>query len=76
VEYDEPSALLADERTEAIYRIVEEALRNVENHSRAEEVSIRSRISFVDDRPFLEVAVIDDGIGFDPTVDREGNRPR
>lgn len=72
VEYDETSALLADERTEAIYRIVEEALRNVENHSRAQEVSIRSRVSLVEGRPFLEVAVIDDGVGFDPTIDREG----
>ncbi len=72
VEYDETSALLADERTEAVYRIVEEALRNVENHSRAQEVSIRSRVNIVGGRPFLEVAVIDDGVGFDPSIDREG----
>lgn len=72
VEYDEQSALLADERTEAVYRIVEEALRNVENHSQAEEVSIRSRVSSDDGRSVLEVAVIDDGIGFDPAIDREG----
>lgn len=72
VEYDEPSALLADERTEAVYRIVEEALRNVENHSQAQEVSIRARVSHADEGALLEVAVIDDGVGFDPGIDREG----
>ena len=44
IEIDEPAALLADEKTEAVYRIIEEALRNAEHHAEALEVSIRARV--------------------------------
>lgn len=72
VEVDEPSALLADEKTEAVYRIIEEALRNAEHHAEAQEVSIRARIGHNDETAILEVAVADDGVGFDPAVGKEG----
>ncbi|KAF0232132.1 MAG: hypothetical protein FD175_327 [Beijerinckiaceae bacterium] len=72
VEIDEPAALLADGKTEAIYRIIEEALRNAEHHAQAREVSIRARISRNSGARMLEIAVVDDGIGFDPAVGKEG----
>ena len=72
VEVDEPSALLADEKTEAVYRIIEEALRNAEHHAEAQEVSIRARIGHNDETAILEVAVADDGVGFDPAIGKEG----
>lgn len=72
VEVAEPAALLADERTEAIYRIVEEALRNVELHANARQVTIRARTGRSWEGARLEVAVVDDGVGFDPMVGKEG----
>jgi len=72
VEIDEPAALLADEKTEAVYRIIEEALRNAEHHAEALEVSIRARVLREEGTPVLEVAVVDDGIGFDPAIGKEG----
>jgi PAS domain S-box-containing protein len=44
-----------------LYRIVQEALTNVARHSRANTVSIK----FVRSATALEVAVVDDGCGFD-----------
>lgn len=72
VEVIEPADLLADERTEAVYRIVEEALRNVELHADARQVSIRARIGRGAAGDRLEVTVSDDGVGFDPEVGRQG----
>ena len=45
----------------ALYRIVQEALKNVEKHARAHHVTVRLRL-----RTFVELAIDDDGIGFDP----------
>jgi two-component system, NarL family, sensor kinase len=44
-----------------LYRILQEALRNVEKHSRARHVTVRLR-----KRTFVQLAINDDGIGFDP----------
>jgi signal transduction histidine kinase len=46
----------------AIYRILQEALRNVEIHSRARHVAVFLRQR----KAFLQLVVRDDGIGFDP----------
>lgn len=69
---------LADERAETVYRIVEEALRNVERHAEAQTVTVE-----VDDIPsggdsppdeaHARVAVRDDGRGFDPAAARPGH---
>jgi signal transduction histidine kinase len=59
------AAQFADERAETLFRIVEEALNNVERHARATEVVVT--LKYADDAPgtlLLEVA--DDGVGFDP----------
>jgi signal transduction histidine kinase len=45
----------------ALYRILQEALRNVEKHARARHVTVRLR-----QRTFVQLAIKDDGIGFDP----------
>jgi signal transduction histidine kinase len=55
----------------AIYRILQEALKNVERHARARHVAVRLRQRGA----FVELIVKDDGIGFDPehhTVRRKG----
>jgi PAS domain S-box-containing protein len=44
-----------------LYRILQEALRNVEQHARARHVTVRLRL-----RTFVQLAINDDGIGFDP----------
>ncbi len=46
----------------ALYRIFEEALRNVETHAYARHVSIR----LTQRGAFAQLAIADDGIGFDP----------
>src|SRR5439155_8185185 len=45
-----------------LYRILQEALKNVEQHARARHVTVRLR----QQGAFIQLAVNDDGIGFDP----------
>jgi two-component system NarL family sensor kinase len=45
-----------------LYRILQEALKNVEKHARARHVSVRLR----QQSDFVQLAIKDDGIGFDP----------
>ena len=46
----------------ALYRILQEALKNVEKHARARHVTVRLR----QQGAFVQLAINDDGIGFDP----------
>ena len=46
-----------------LYRILQEALRNVEQHARAQHVTVR----LTKTRGFVQLVIHDDGIGFDPT---------
>jgi signal transduction histidine kinase len=48
----------------ALYRIVQEALTNIQRHARAKSVRIRFRIS----GEKVMCSVVDDGIGFDPEL--------
>ena len=52
----------------AVYRLVQEALNNVSKHSMAghAELDVRAR------RGAIEVELSDDGVGFDPSLVREG----
>jgi signal transduction histidine kinase len=67
---DPAAATWADERAETVFRIVEEALRNVERHAQARQVSVglqwlsASRV---------KIEVSDDGIGFDPELPQPGH---
>jgi signal transduction histidine kinase len=45
-----------------LYRILQEALNNVEKHARARHVTVRLR----QQGDFIDLAISDDGIGFDP----------
>ena len=64
---------LADERTETAFRIVEEALRNVERHARARAVTLNLDSIVLplgkevagEHTQRLRVEVADDGVGFD-----------
>lgn len=65
---DAVAAACADERAEAVYRIVEEALRNVERHAGAQtvEVDLGASPGHAAAGAEIAVAVCDDGVGFDP----------
>ena len=65
---DEDTTRLAPEIESTAYRIVQEGLANVAKHADASAVDIR--IAEVDGR--LEVAVRDDGRGFEPSAPRSG----
>lgn len=60
---DVDAAGFGDERAEALVRMTQEALRNIERHARATRVIVRLR-SIAKDT--LELRIEDDGIGFDP----------
>lgn len=67
----------SDERFEAVFRIVEEALRNVERHAQAREVrltlQLRQEGQGEEARALACVEVCDDGCGFDPLQPRPGH---
>jgi signal transduction histidine kinase len=52
----------------AVYRLVQEALNNVSKHSMAQRARLLVRAS----RGSIEIAVADDGVGFEPSLAREG----
>lgn len=64
------AASLADARAEALFRIAEEALRNVERHAMASLVRVRLR-DVADGQ--LELSIEDDGVGFDPGASHPGH---
>lgn len=71
VEYasDAQAGTFADERAETLFRIAEEAMRNVERHAGAARVMVSLCVS--PDGHGLTLTIADDGVGFDP----EGAHP-
>ncbi len=73
------AAAMADERAETLFRIVEEALNNVERHAQAQRVSVTlgqsdrvdADATMAPGRARLEIA--DDGLGFDPDAPMPGH---
>jgi signal transduction histidine kinase len=63
---DGAAAQAADARAEALYRIAEELLRNVERHARAHHVTVSVRGGSTNGA--LQIEVRDDGVGFDPAA--------
>jgi len=55
---------LTDEEAQALFRIAEEALTNVEYHAAAQQVTVH--LAFGTDR--IDLLIRDDGVGFDPTA--------
>ena len=68
---DEAVASMADETAETVYRIVEEALHNVERHARADSVVVTLAKQPPGERTVVTVA--DDGVGFDPERAQPGH---
>lgn len=64
------AASLADERAEILFRIAEEALRNVERHAMASLVKVSLR-DVADGH--LELSITDNGVGFDPEASYAGH---
>jgi PAS domain S-box-containing protein len=68
----QPAARLPVDTELTLYRILQEALRNVEQHACACHVTVCLR----QQRAFVQLVINDDGIGFDPNhhaARREGN---
>ena len=55
---------LTDEEVQALFRIAEESLTNVERHAAAQQVTVR--LAFGSDR--IDLVIRDDGVGFDPAA--------
>ena len=55
---------LTDEEAQALFRIADEALTNVERHAAAQQVTVR--LAFGNDR--IDLVIRDDGVGFDPAA--------
>lgn len=80
---DTQAAGMADERAETVFRIVEEALNNVERHANAQTVRVALRWTesqsaesprwSPDDSARVRVEVADDGVGFDPATPCPGH---
>ena len=72
---DAQAGAIADERAETLFRIAEEAMRNVERHAGATRVTISLRAS--PNGNGLTLTIADDGVGFDAEARASGTlRPR
>jgi signal transduction histidine kinase len=67
---DPVAARFGDERAETLFRMAEEALRNIERHAMATRAAATLRTV---DGAQLELRIEDDGIGFDPDAPRNGH---
>lgn len=67
---DPDAARFGDERAETLFRMAEEALRNIERHAMATRAAVTLRTV---DETQLELCIEDDGIGFDPDLPRRGH---
>jgi signal transduction histidine kinase len=64
------AARFGDERAETLFRITEEALRNIERHAMATCVAVTLRTIGGTD---VELRIEDNGVGFDPSLERPGH---
>jgi signal transduction histidine kinase len=60
----------ADERAEVMFRIAEEALRNIDRHARASHVDVTLKDH---DNATIELTIRDDGVGFDAESPHPGH---
>lgn len=67
---DPDAARFGDERAEVIFRMTEEALRNIERHARASSVRVALNST---DAAHLQLEIEDDGVGFDTLASRPGH---
>jgi signal transduction histidine kinase len=67
---DGDAARFGDDRADVVFRMSEEALRNIERHARASHVRLKLQLA---DGTHLTLLIEDDGVGFDPAVARPGH---
>jgi signal transduction histidine kinase len=67
---DPDAARVGDERAETLFRMAEEALRNIERHAMATRADMSLEVT---DNGHLRLRICDDGIGFDPQASRPGH---
>jgi signal transduction histidine kinase len=67
---DPEAAGVGDERAETLFRMAEEAMRNIERHAMATRASIALRTV---DGTQLQLRIEDDGIGFNPDIPQQGH---
>jgi signal transduction histidine kinase len=67
---DPQAASFADERAETVFRIAEEALRNIDRHAHAAHVEV-ALLQGGDGE--VELVIADDGVGFDPDSNYPGH---
>jgi signal transduction histidine kinase len=67
---DPDAARFGDERAETIFRMAEEALRNIESHALARKVGVSLTAA---GGTQLELRIEDDGVGFDPQAPHPGH---
>ncbi|MCM5681929.1 histidine kinase [Schlegelella sp. S2-27] len=64
------AASFADSRAETVFRIAEEALRNIDRHAQASHVDICLQDG---DNGTIVLTIADDGVGFDPALPHPGH---
>ena len=67
---DPVAAGFGDERAETLFRMAEEALRNIERHAMATRAAVSLRTI---EATQLQLCIEDDGVGFDPAIPRQGH---
>jgi signal transduction histidine kinase len=67
---DPEAAGFGDERAETLFRMAEEAMRNIERHAMASHASLALKTI---DGTHLQLSIEDDGIGFDPATPHQGH---
>src|ERR1700728_4755367 len=67
---DPEAGRFGDERAETLFRMAEETMRNIERHAMASHASLALKTV---DGIQLQLRIEDDGIGFDPTIPRQGH---
>jgi len=65
-----PAGSFADPRAETVFRIAEEALRNIGRHAQASRVDVSLKDA---GDGTIELSIADDGIGFDPEAPQPGH---
>ena len=69
-EADRQAASFADARAEGVFRIAEEALRNIDHHAHASHVDVK--LQDLGDGT-IRLTIADDGVGFDPAAPHPGH---
>jgi signal transduction histidine kinase len=67
---DPEAARFGDERAETLFRMAEEAMRNIERHATATRAEVRLEII---DTAEIRLRIEDDGVGFDPGAAHQGH---